>query len=121
MRRASCAFVSHCAIPSLLVAFSPVLSAHTPLLYRLLACSIVLYLVRRWVIGCLDGAGARRVGRSCFGWRALLAKQRWHCRVETVENTPLRALELEAATGFDMANCLYGEALAELMQKLCLC
>jgi hypothetical protein len=84
-----------------------------------LACSIVLYLVRRWVIGCLDGTGARRVGRSCFGWRALLAKHRWHCRVETVEKTPLRALE--AATGLDMTNCLYGEISVKLMQKLCLC
>lgn len=61
---------------------------HTPVLYRLFACSTVLYLVRRWVIGCLVWMGARgSVGRSCLGWRAPLEKQRWHCRA----GRPVRA------------------------------
>ena len=50
------------------------LVSHTPVLYRLFACSIVLNLVRRWIIGCRDCMGVRgTVGRSCLGCMALLA------------------------------------------------
>lgn len=92
---AHCFFNRHRTFPQIFV-------IHTPLLYRLLACSIVLYFVRRWVMGCLDWIGARgRVGRSCLGWRALLDKHRWHCLVERDENTPLSALDV--VIEFDMA------------------